>query len=306
LANVIAIIGLAGQSAGEPTVEAFWSNFCSGTAPVAEGSGLEPRVSRARLFRERATEAIEDAAYTGRLDADRTGLFASGDAGDSLATEVASELGLRGPVVVTVDLSAVIERAVQSLRAGECDLALVGEISKRDEGARVVALKRLPEALADGDRILAVIRGSADQALAPPPAPFPQASRDAAAGEPGPVHERPGLGNAYVPPTNHLEAAIAGVWQEELRIDRVGVEDNFFELGGTSIAGVKIIALLREWLHQDIPTVSLYEGPTVSALAKVLLHSGPPKGYDAVRERGERRRRKLQRLGHGARQDSAE
>jgi acyl carrier protein len=305
LANVIAIIGLAGQSASEPTIETFWSNFCRGTAPVAEGSGREPWVSRARLLRERATEAIEDAAYTARLDADRTGLFASGDEGDSLATEVAGELGLRGPVV-TVDLSAVIEQAVQSLRAGECDLALVGEISKRGEGARVVALKRLPEALADGDRILAVIHGSSDQALAPPPAPFPQASRDAAAGEPGPVRERPGLGNAYVPPTNHLEAVIASVWQEELRIDRVGVEDNFFELGGTSIAGVKIIALLREWLHQDIPTVSLYEGPTVSALAKVLLHSGPPKGYDSVRERGERRRRKLQRLGHGARQDSAE
>jgi len=120
------------------------------------------------------------------------------------------------------------------------------------------------------------------------------------------MRERPALASAYNPPSNHLEAAIAAVWQEQLGIDRVGVDDNFFELGGTSIAGVKIIALLKEWLHQDIPTVSLYEGPTVSALARILLHTGPAKGYDAVRERGERRRRKLQRLGHSARQDAAE
>ena len=135
----------------------------------------------------------------------------------------------------------------------------------------------------------------------PPPPAVPRAET---AAEPKPARERPALANAYAPPTNRLEAAIAGVWQEELGIDRVGIDDNFFELGGTSIAGVQIIALLKDWLHQEIPTVSLYEGPTVSALAKVLLHSGPPKGYDAVRERGERRRRKLQRL--AGRQDSSE
>ncbi len=189
---------------------------------------------------------------------------------------------------------------------GECDLALAGEQAIRGEGVGVVVLKRLPDALADGDRILAVLRGSAGQTLEPPPPSVPQALRDPAA-EPQPARERPALANAYAAPTNRLEAAIASLWQEELGIDRVGIDDNFFELGGTSIAGVQIIALLKDWLHQDIPTVSLYEGPTVAALAKVLLHSGPPKGYDAVRERGERRRRKLQRLAQGGgRQDSTE
>jgi len=77
------------------------------------------------------------------------------------------------------------------------------------------------------------------------------------------------------------------------------VHDNFFELGGTSALGVQIISFLREWLYQEIPTVSLYEGPTVSALARVILASGPRPGYDAVRERGQRRRRRLQRSGQG-------
>jgi acyl carrier protein len=200
---------------------------------------------------------------------------------------------------------AAVERACQSLLSGECDLALAGE------GMAVVVLKRLPEALADGDRILGVIRASAVHALEPPPTVVPRARRDRSetaetAGEPGPLRERPELANEYMPPNNHLEAAIVRLWQEELGVDRVGVDDNFFELGGTSIAGVRIIAVLKDWLHQDIPTVSLYEGPTVSALTKLLLHSGQARNYSAVQERGERRRRKLQRLGHGARQDAAE
>jgi acyl carrier protein len=294
VANVTAIIGLAGQASDAPTVEALWHDLSRGTGPAA-GSSREPWISRARLFVECATEAVHDAGYATRIDADRTGLFTSGGEGDGLAADVAGELGLCGPAVtVPSPALAAIDRACQSLRSGECDLALAGEVPAQSEGAWVVVLKRLPHAVADGDRILAVIRGSV---LEPPPAPVPQAGRAPAetAGEPGPVRRRPGLANAYTSPVNHLEAAIASLWQEQLGIDRVGIDDNFFELGGTSILGVQIIAVLKEWLYQEIPAVSLYEGPTVSALARVLLHSGPPKSYDAVQERGERRRRKLQR-----------
>ena len=295
MTNVTAIIGLGGRFSGEATIEDLWRDLGGDHGPPPEGSE--------RLFHECAADVLQGLAY-----ADRTGLFLRGAEGDNLAAAVAGPLGLRGPAVtVHGPALAAVERACRSLLSSECDLALAGEAPVRGDGAAVVALKRLPAALAAGDSILAVIRGPAADTLAPPPPAVPPVRRDpAATGEPAPLRERPALANPYVPPANRLEAALASVWQEELGIDRVGVDDNFFELGGTSIAGVKIIALLKDWLHQDIPTVSLYEGPTVSALAKVLLHSGPPKGYDAVRERGERRRRKLQRLGHGPRQDAAE
>ena len=87
-----------------------------------------------------------------------------------------------------------VHLACQSLRQGECRLALAGGVNVillpdvtinfcrarmlapdgrcktfdaaadgyvRGEGAGVVVLKRLSDAIADGDRILAVIRGSA-------------------------------------------------------------------------------------------------------------------------------------------------
>ena len=121
-----------------------------------------------------------------------------GNEKDHLAAQVAYRLDLRGPAVTlqtgcSTSLVA-IHLAVQSLLAFECDLALAGGVSISlpqphgylyqsggvlapdghcrafdaqaegtviGSGAGVVVLKRLEEALADGDTIRAVILGSA-------------------------------------------------------------------------------------------------------------------------------------------------
>ncbi|MFJ8913668.1 type I polyketide synthase [Amycolatopsis sp. NPDC102389] len=117
---------------------------------------------------------------------------------DFLATRVAYKLGLRGPAVTvqtacSTSLTAV-HMAAASLRGGECDVALAGGVAVIGDGARgylhepggilspdghcrtfdaqaggtvpsegvgVVVLKRLADARRDGDRVLAVVRGSA-------------------------------------------------------------------------------------------------------------------------------------------------
>lgn len=65
-------------------------------------------------------------------------------------------------LLVTPDLSVFMSRVGAISPSGDCrpfDKAADGAI--RGEGCGVVVLKRLPDALADGDRIYAVIRGSA-------------------------------------------------------------------------------------------------------------------------------------------------
>ncbi len=124
--------------------------------------------------------------------------LASGNAHSVISGRVAYFLGLRGPAL-SVDTACssslvALHLAVQSLRAGEVRQALAGGVNvmcsplttvtltkahmlapdarcktfdaaadgfTRGEGCGVLVLKRLRDAQADGDRVLAVIRGSA-------------------------------------------------------------------------------------------------------------------------------------------------
>jgi acyl carrier protein len=103
-----------------------------------------------------------------------------------------------------------------------------------------------------------------------------------------------------------MEQTIAREWEETLGISQVGVHDNFFDLGGNSLVGVKLVARLRDRFGLSFPAVTLYEGPTVHALAKLLKASaGGDTGQETEataegQSRGERRRARRQRKQGGA------
>lgn len=126
------------------------------------------------------------------------GYYASGIAHSIISGRLSYLLGLNGPSI-TIDTACsssltAIHLAIQSLRSGESSMALAGGVSlmltpdnyvsfakfgmlspdgrcrtfddnangfARGEGCGVIVLKRLSDAQRDGDRILALIRGSA-------------------------------------------------------------------------------------------------------------------------------------------------
>jgi amino acid adenylation domain-containing protein/non-ribosomal peptide synthase protein (TIGR01720 family) len=83
-----------------------------------------------------------------------------------------------------------------------------------------------------------------------------------------------GLATAYVAPRSELEQIISQVWAETLQVEKVGVNDNFFELGGHSLLVTRIHSHLRERLKRDLKMVTLFQYPTVSALAGYLSVTG--------------------------------
>jgi acyl transferase domain-containing protein len=177
-----------------------------------------------RLLLEVGWEAIENAAYAPeQLQNSPTGVFigiyfhdynrlmweageaapidafcATGNANSIAAGRLSYTLGLKGPslAIDTACSSSLVSvhLACQSLRLGECNMALAGGVSLllapdstialskakmldpddrcktfdaeakgfvKGEGCGIIVLKRLSDALADNDNILGVIRGSA-------------------------------------------------------------------------------------------------------------------------------------------------
>ena len=53
----------------------------------------------------------------------------------------------------------------------------------------------------------------------------------------------------YIAPRNETEAALAGIWQELLGVERIGINDNFFELGGDSILTIQVVSRMRRLGH---------------------------------------------------------
>ena len=103
---------------------------------------------------------------------------------------------------------------------------------------------------------------------------------------------RPNLQTDFVAPATELERSIAAIWEELLNVDRVGLNDNFFELGGDSFLGIQVISRLKRELGVKVTAVTLYEGPRVGLLAKIITSAGHEKApaFDNSRLRGERRR----------------
>jgi len=74
------------------------------------------------------------------------------------------------------------------------------------------------------------------------------------------------ISRQYQAPQGELEAALAAIWTEVLKIEQVGREDNFFELGGHSLLAVSLVARMRQaGLHVDART--LFSQPTLAGLA---------------------------------------
>ena len=207
-----------------------WAGFLDGVAQFdADFFGISPREAASldpqqRLFLEVCWEALENGGQSPeKLQGSSTGVFlgiasndyaqlqmqfgnpaeidayfATGTCHSVAAGRVAYTLGLQGPALA-IDTACssslvAVHLACQSLRLGECRMALTGGVNVilapellinfskshmmaadgrcktfdasadgfvRAEGCGVVVLKRLVDASADGDNILAVIRGSA-------------------------------------------------------------------------------------------------------------------------------------------------
>lgn len=102
------------------------------------------------------------------------------------------------------------------------------------------------------------------------------------------LHEPASAARApYVAPRTQEEETLAAIWQEVLKVPRVGVEDDFYDLGGDSIAAIQIVAKANVAGLPFRPS-QLFDAPTVAGLA--ALQSAPERTESAASRRTLRRR----------------
>ena len=96
---------------------------------------------------------------------------------------------------------------------------------------------------------------------------------------PAPDTGRPQLESVYVAPISPVERELAEIWQEVLRLDRVGTRDNFFELGGDSILSIQVVARATQAGLRITPQ-QMFQHQTIAELAQIAEPADQGMGSD--------------------------
>ena len=90
---------------------------------------------------------------------------------------------------------------------------------------------------------------------------------------PAPDHSRPELVDAFVAPRNPVEAILANIWAEVLKLEKVGIRDNFFNLGGHSLLATQVISRMRNAFSIEVPLRQVFDAPTIAEMATLITEN---------------------------------
>jgi len=137
-----------------------------------------------------------------------------------------------------------------------------------EEGLRRRLRERLPEVMVPAAFVFLPAlpltpNGKVDRAALPAPATCPRPAADGAARTP-------------------QEEILAALWGEVLGRAEVGLEEDFFDLGGHSLLATQLVSRVREAFGVELPIRSLFEAPTVRALAREVARAAGATAGDAA------------------------
>ncbi|ALN80262.1 non-ribosomal peptide synthetase [Lysobacter antibioticus] len=159
--------------------------------------------------------------------------------------------GVREAVVIAREEDGGDKRLVAYVVAEQG--AEISVTNLREALARELAEYMIPSAFVALDALPLNPNGKLDRKALPSPDQSALASRE------------------YEAPLGEVEQTLAAIWQDLLGIERVGRHDHFFELGGHSLLIMQLAIRVRERFEVEIPLRTLFEQPTLSFLAGLVV-----------------------------------
>ncbi len=71
-------------------------------------------------------------------------------------------------------------------------------------------------------------------------------------------------------PRTETELRLREMWMELLGCSAIGIRDDFFAMGGHSLMAMQLAARVRNTFHVDLALASIFEQPTIAALATLI------------------------------------
>jgi len=72
------------------------------------------------------------------------------------------------------------------------------------------------------------------------------------------------------PPSDDCERELLTIWQDVLKLAKIGIDDNFFDLGGTSLQALMVFAKIEARLGCSLSPSTLVQAPTIARLAEFI------------------------------------
>jgi amino acid adenylation domain-containing protein len=188
-----------------------------------------------------------------------------------------AQVKIRGFRVEPGEVEAVLAR-----HPGVRGAAVVVRGSHEDAGGRHLAAYFVPVTVPAEETSTAALRAWLEERLPAPMIPTEfvtldalpltangKVDRRALAQRPDPDQSR-ATGEPPAAPRTPTEEVLAGIWSEVLGRERIGIDESFFDLGGHSLSAIQAVSRIRKTFGVELPLRTLFEEPTVAALARKI------------------------------------
>ncbi|HXS22525.1 MAG TPA: phosphopantetheine-binding protein, partial [Steroidobacteraceae bacterium] len=152
-------------------------------------------------------------------------------------------------------------------RAATASAAALSAEVLREHLSRVLPQYMVPSAFVALETLPLTTNGKLDRRTLPAPDQSSYSSRE------------------YEAPRGEVEEVLAGIWQELLKVERVGRNDNFFELGGHSLLATQLMGRVYANLEVELPLLAIFDAPSLTdlaALAEQIRSSDDYMGVELI------------------------